>query len=80
MSLALQSQLTLAPFGMQLCIERVFSRAKEWLLLDHLRVKGLEQVFIHACISFSAMLVVALTAVKQHKPSLIRCIKHYTTR
>jgi hypothetical protein len=67
-------------FRKRVSIERVFSRAKEWLLLDHLRVKGLEQVFIHACISFSAMLVVALTAVKQHKPSLIRCIKHYTTR
>jgi hypothetical protein len=67
-------------FRKRVSIERVFSRAKEWLLLDHLRVKGLEQVFIHACTSFSAMLVVALTAVKQHKPSLIRCIKHYTTR
>ena len=67
-------------FRKRVSIERVFSRAKEWLLLDHLRVKGLEQVFIHACISFSAMLVVALTAVKLHKPSLIRCIKHYTTR
>jgi transposase len=67
-------------FRKRVCIERVFSRAKEWLLLDHLRVKGLEQVFIHACLSYSAMLIVALTAVRQHKPSLIRSIKHYTTR
>jgi transposase len=67
-------------FRKRVCIERVFSRAKEWLLLDHLRVRGLEQVFIHACLSFSVMLTVALTAVKQHKPSLIRCIKHYTTQ
>ncbi len=67
-------------FRKRVCIERVFSRAKEWLLLDHLRVRGLEQAFIHACLSFSAMLTVALTAVKQHKPNLIRSIKHYTTQ
>jgi len=66
-------------FRKRVCIERVFSRAKEWLLLDHLRVRGLEQAFIHACLSFSAMLTTALTAVRQHKPSLIRSIKHYTT-
>jgi len=67
-------------FRKRVSIERVFSRAKEWLLLDHLRVRGLEQAFIHACLSFSAMLVVALTAFRQHKPSLIRSIKHYTTQ
>ncbi len=67
-------------FRKRVSIERVFSRAKEWLLLDHLRVRGLEQAFIHACISYSAMLLVALTAVRQHKPSLIRGIKHYTTQ
>ena len=67
-------------FRKRVSIERVFSRAKEWLLLDHLRVRGLEQVFIHACLSFSAMLTVALTAIKQHKPNLIRSIKHYTTQ
>jgi len=67
-------------FRKRVCIERVFSRAKEWLLLDHLRVKGLEQAFIHASLSFSAMLTVALTAVRQRRPHLIRSIKHYTTR
>jgi transposase len=67
-------------FRKRVSIERVFSRAKEWLLLDHLRVRGLEQAFIHACLSFSAMLTIALTAVRQHKPSLIRSIKHYTTQ
>jgi len=67
-------------FRKRVSIERVFSRAKEWLLLDHLRVRGLEQAFIHSCLSFSAMLVVALTAVRQHKPSLIRSIKHYTVQ
>jgi len=67
-------------FRKRVSIERVFSRAKEWLLLDHLRVRGLEQAFIHVCLSFSAMLVVALTAVKQHKPQLIRSIKYYATQ
>ena len=66
-------------FRKRVCIERIFSRAKEWLLLDHLRVRGVEQAFIHACLSFSAMLTVALTAVRQHQPHLIRSIKHYTT-
>jgi hypothetical protein len=67
-------------FKKRVSIERLFGRAKEWLLLDHLRVRGLEQVFIHACLSFSAMLTVALTAVRQHKPNLVRSIKHYTTQ
>jgi len=67
-------------FRKRVSIERVFSRTKEWLLLNHLRVRGLEQAFIHACLSFSAMLTIALTAVRQRKPSLIRSIKHYTTQ
>jgi len=67
-------------FRKRVSVERLFSRAKEWLLLNHLRVRGVEHAFIHACLSFSAMLIVALTAVKQHKPSLIRSIKHYTTQ
>jgi len=67
-------------FKKRVSIERLFGRAKEWLLLDHLRVRGLEQAFIHACLSFSAMLTVALTAVRQHKPNLVRGIKHYTNQ
>jgi len=67
-------------FKKRVSIERMFGRAKEWLLLDHLRVRGLEQAFIHACLSFSAMLTVALTAVRQHKPNLVRSIKHYTNQ
>ena len=67
-------------FRKRVCIERLFSRAKEWLLLDHLRVRGLEPAFIHACLSFSATLTIALTAVRQRKPGLIRSIKHYTTQ
>jgi len=67
-------------FKKRVSIERVFSRAKEWLLLDHLRVRGLEQAFIHACLSFSAILTVALTAVRQRRPHLIRSLKHYTTQ
>ena len=65
-------------FRKRVSIERVFSRAKEWLLLDHLRVRGLEQAFIHACLSFSAMLTIALTAARQSRPRFIRSIKHYT--
>ena len=45
-------------------VERLFSRAKEWLMLGSLRVRGLEQVCIHACLSFTAMLTIALTAVR----------------
>jgi len=67
-------------FRKRVSVERMFGRAKEWLLLDYLRVRGLEQAFIHACLSFSAMLTVALTAVRQHKPNQIRSIKHYTTQ
>jgi len=67
-------------FRKRVSVERVFSRAKEWLLLDRLRVRGLEQAFIRACLSFSAMLAVALTAIRQRKPSLIRSIKHYITQ
>ena len=67
-------------FRKRVSVERVFSRAKEWLLLDHLRVRGLQQAFIHACLSFTAMLVVALTAVRQGKPNLIRSIKYYATQ
>ena len=65
-------------FRKRVSVERVFSRAKEWLLLDHLRVRGLEQACIHTCLSFTAMITVALTATIQHKPRFIRSIKHYT--
>jgi len=67
-------------FRRRVSVERMFGRAKEWLLLDHLRVRGVEQAFIHACLCFSAMLTIALTAIQQHKPNLIRGIKHYTTQ
>jgi hypothetical protein len=59
-------------------VERLFSRAKEWLLLDGLRVRGLEQVFIHVALAFTAMLVVALAAVQGEQSSLMRMIKHFT--
>ena len=47
-------------------------------MLDSLRVRGLEQAAIHAAISLTAMLTVALTAVRHHQPELIRSIKHLT--
>ena len=59
-------------------VERLFSRAKEWLLLGCLKLRGLEQVAIHACLSFTAMLAVALAAVRGHEPGLMRSIKHFT--
>jgi transposase len=59
-------------------VERLFGRAKEWLLLGCLKLRGLEQVAIHACLCFTAMLVVALAAVRGHEPGLMRSIKHFT--
>ena len=57
-------------FKKRMSIERLFSRAKEWLLLSSLRVRGLQEVSIHVALS--------LTAIEQKKPKLIRRIKHYT--
>ncbi len=59
-------------------VERLFGRAKEWLLLGCLRLRGLEQVAIHACLSFTAMLAVAQAAVRCREPGLMRSIKHFT--
>ena len=65
-------------FKRRMSVERLFSRAKEWLLLGSLRVRGLKQVCIHAALSLTAMLAVALTAVRHCRPGLIRSIKHFT--
>lgn len=67
-------------FRKRVCVERVFSRAKEWLLLDYLRARGLEQAFIHACLSFTTMITVALTAARENQLRFMRSVKHYTTR
>jgi len=58
-------------------IERLFGRAKEWLLLDGLRVKGIAQVSIHVSLSLISMLAVALAAVGLGSPGLVRCIKGF---
>jgi transposase len=58
-------------------IERLFGRAKEWLLLDGLRVRGLTQVSIHVSLSLISMLAVALSAVRLGSPGLVRCIKGF---
>jgi hypothetical protein len=58
-------------------IERLFGRAKDWLLLDCLRVRGLTQVSIHVSLSLISMLVVAVTAVRFGVPRLVRCIKRF---
>jgi transposase len=65
-------------FSKRWSVERLFSRAKEWLMLDGLRVRGLEQVFIHACLCFTAMLAVGLAAVQGKRPSQMRMIKYFT--
>jgi transposase len=58
-------------------IERLFGRAKNWLLLDGLRVRGLAQVGIHVSLSLISMLAVAVTAVRLGMPRLVRCIKRF---
>jgi hypothetical protein len=58
-------------------IERLFSRAKDWLLLDGLRVRGLTQASIHVSLSLISMLAVAVTAVRLGVPRLVRCIKRF---
>jgi len=64
-------------FKQRMSVERLFSRAKEWLMLGNLRVRGLQQVAIHAALSLTAMLAVALTAIQLRLPELIRSIKHF---
>lgn len=44
-------------------VERLFSHGKEWLMLDDLRVRGLEKVFIYVILAFTAKLAVALATV-----------------
>jgi len=58
-------------------IERLFGRAKEWLMLDGLRVRGLAQASIHVSLSLISMLAVALSAVRLGLPGLVRCIKGF---
>jgi transposase len=58
-------------------IERLFGRAKNWLLLDGLRVRGLTQASIHVSLSLISMLAVAVTAVRLGVPRLVRCIKRF---
>ena len=58
-------------------IERLFGRAKEWLLLDDLRVRGLTQVGIHVSLSLTSMLAVAVSAVWMGSPGLVRCVKGF---
>ena len=45
---------------------------------DCLRLRGLEQVAIHAALSFTAKLAVAHAAVRCCEPGLMRSIKHFT--
>jgi transposase len=58
-------------------IERMFGRAKNWLMLDGLRVRGLAEAVIHVSLSLISMLAVAVTAVRTGVPRLVRCIKRF---
>jgi hypothetical protein len=58
-------------------IERLFGRAKEWLMLDGLRVRGLTQVSIHVSLSLISILAVAVSAVRMGAPGQVRCIKGF---
>ena len=58
-------------------IERMFGRAKNWLMLDGLCVRGLTEVVIHVSLSLISMLAVAVTAVRLGTPRLVRCIKRF---
>jgi hypothetical protein len=56
-------------------VERVFSRAKEWLNLENLHVKGLKSVSIWVNLVFTAMLAVAAAAKQNGLEKQIRCIR-----
>jgi len=60
---------------MKASVERVFSRAKELLHLDRVRVRGAWPVTIHVHLVFIAMLLVAKAAVGNDMEESIRCIK-----
>lgn len=60
---------------MKASVERVFSRAKELLGLDRIRVRGFTSVSIHVNIVFIAMLSVAVAADGNGLDEKIRCIR-----
>ena len=55
-------------------VERVFSRAKEDLCLKLIRVRRLERVRVHVAITLSAMLIVALIALKTDREELMNSL------
>ena len=71
------SKRTVRLFRKRWGIERMFGRAKNWLMLGDLRVRGLAEVVIHVSLSMISMLAVAVTAVRLGTPRLVRCIKRF---
>jgi transposase len=71
------SKRTVRLFRKRWGIERMFGRAKNWLMLDDLRVRGFAEVLIHVSLSLISMLAVAVTAVRLGAPRLVRCIKRF---
>jgi len=56
-------------------VERVFSRAKEWLNLENMHVRGLKSVSIWVNLVFTAMLAVAVAAKGNGLESRMRCVR-----
>ena len=56
-------------------VEQVFSRAKGFLSLDCIRTRGIERVTKHVLCSFLIMLLVALAAVEEGSPKLMRSLR-----
>jgi IS5 family transposase len=54
--------------------ERTISRLKQHLSLENHKVRGLRNILIHALLCITAMLLIALTAIKHGKPDKIRAI------
>jgi len=60
---------------MKASVERIFSRAKELLGLERIRVRGFKSVSIHVHIVFIAMLSVAVAADGNGLDEKVRCIR-----
>jgi transposase len=56
-------------------VERVFSRLKEELGLNHLKLRSLERVEVHFALCLITMLAIASTAAATGFPQLARCVE-----
>jgi len=58
--------------------ERAISRLKQHLSLENHKVRGLRNIFTHALLCITTMLLIALTAIKLGKPEQTRAITSLT--